>query len=87
MAFLEYLYSDHAPIEEGDPVGVLVLANQFFLPRLLTMAEYHIAKELKTIISDDYTETSDIDVISIMEDSKVWILSCVMMVKTTKQFA
>ena len=28
MSFLEYLYTDHAPIEEGDSMGILELANR-----------------------------------------------------------
>jgi len=29
LAILEYMYTDHAPIEEGDSMGILVLANEF----------------------------------------------------------
>ena len=29
MSFLEYLYTDHAPIEEGDSIGILELANRW----------------------------------------------------------
>ena len=77
MALLEYLYSDHAPIEEGDPVGVLVLANQFCQPRLVALAEYYITKELENSINEKYPENSNVDVVAIMDDSKVWI--CAMM--------
>ena len=35
LALLEYLYTDHAPIEEGDSVGILELSNKYVLPRLM----------------------------------------------------
>ena len=85
MALLEYLYSDHAPIGEGDPVGVLVLANQFCQPRLVNLAEYYVTKELQNAINDKCTENIDVDVVAIMENSKVWI--CIIIIKKTKQLA
>ena len=86
MALLEYLYSDHTPIEEGDPVGILVLANQFCQPRLVALAEYYITKELEESISDTCTETSDVDVVDIMEKSMVGILICAIIYEKMGQF-
>ncbi|KAM9998538.1 hypothetical protein ACTFIY_008192 [Dictyostelium cf. discoideum] len=47
MAILEYLYTAHAPIEEGDSVGILVLANRFDLRRLVSLCELYISKEIE----------------------------------------
>ena len=44
MAMLEYLYTDHSPIEETDSISVLVLANQYVLPRLMSLCELYITK-------------------------------------------
>lgn len=41
---LEYLYTDHSPIEETDSISVLVLANQYVLPRLMSLCELYITK-------------------------------------------
>ncbi|GAM24261.1 hypothetical protein SAMD00019534_074360 [Acytostelium subglobosum LB1] len=46
-AVLEYLYTAHAPIEEGDSVGILVLANRFGLSRLVSLCELYISKEIE----------------------------------------
>ena len=75
MGLLEYMYSDHAPIEGGDPVGVLVLANQFCQPRFVTMAEYCITNGIRITVTEKYAET--VDVVSIMNNSKVWLIETV----------
>ena len=41
---LEYLYTDHSPIEETDSISVLVLANRYVLPRLMSLCELYITK-------------------------------------------
>ena len=46
LALLEYLYTDHAPIEDGDAVGIMVLADRFCLPRLVNLCELYITKEV-----------------------------------------
>lgn len=46
LALLEYLYTDHVPIEEGDLVEIMVLADSLCLPRLVTLCELYITKEL-----------------------------------------
>ncbi|EGC30174.1 hypothetical protein DICPUDRAFT_50894 [Dictyostelium purpureum] len=47
MAVLEYLYTAHAPIEEGDSVGILIMANRFDLRRLVSLCELYISKEIE----------------------------------------
>lgn len=39
MALLEYIYTEHAPIEEGDPLLIMELADQYRVPRLITLCE------------------------------------------------
>ena len=46
LALLEYLYTDHAPIEEGNSVEIMVLADRFCLPRLVTLCELYITKKV-----------------------------------------
>ena len=47
MAFLEYLYTDHSPIEEGDSLGILELSNKYVMPRLMMLCELYISKEVE----------------------------------------
>ncbi|KYQ89223.1 hypothetical protein DLAC_09875 [Tieghemostelium lacteum] len=47
MALFEYLYTAHAPIEDGDSVGILVLANRFGIGRLVSLCELYISKEIE----------------------------------------
>lgn len=66
LAFLEFLYTDHSPIcESGDSVGILILANRFGLPRLVTLCELYITKEVETATSDGI-EKADIDVVGLL---------------------
>ena len=72
MALLAYLYSDHAPIEEGDPVSILVLANQFFQPRLVTLAEYYITKGIQRPFNENAVDAEeDVDVVAILYSAMV----------------
>ncbi|EGG18219.1 Rab GTPase [Cavenderia fasciculata] len=50
-AILEYLYTSHAPIEDNDSVGILVLANRFGLSRLMTLCELYISKEIDRAVA------------------------------------
>eukprot|EP00118_Oscarella_pearsei_P021081 m.234370 g.234370 ORF g.234370 m.234370 type:complete len:468 (+) comp40109_c0_seq16:1043-2446(+) len=65
LALLEYLYTDHAPVEETDSVGLLVLANRFCLPRLVTLCELYIPKEVDRATANCIAE-ADIDVIGLL---------------------
>ncbi|KAF2074608.1 hypothetical protein CYY_004078 [Polysphondylium violaceum] len=47
MSILEYLYTAHAPIEDHDSIGILVLANRFDLKRLVSLCELYISKEIE----------------------------------------
>jgi len=47
MSVLEYLYTAHAPIEDHDSIGILVLANRFDLKRLVSLCELYISKEIE----------------------------------------
>ena len=70
LVLLEYLYTNRAPIEESDTVGIMILANQFCLPRLVTLCEYYITMEVEHSFSKD-TEKPDIDVLSLFLTSQV----------------
>ncbi len=62
LAFLEYLYTDHAPIEEGDSVGILELSNRNVMPRLMALCELYISKEVERVTSASIAQ-ADVDVI------------------------
>ena len=47
MAFLQYLYTDHCPIEEGEATLILVLANQYCVNRLKALCELYISKSVE----------------------------------------
>jgi len=65
-AFLTYLYSCHAPIlESKDSVGILVLANQYNLPHLLTLCELYITKQVEIATRDDIIK-ADVDIIGLL---------------------
>ena len=44
MAFLQYLYADDCPIEEGGTTMILVLANQYGVNRLKALCELRISE-------------------------------------------
>ena len=62
LALLEYLYTDHAPIEEGDSVGILELSNKYVLPRLMALCELYISKEVERATAESITQ-ADVDVV------------------------
>ena len=63
LAYLEYLYTDHAPIEEGDALGILELANQYAVPHLLVSFEFYTSKEVERGTAKGVAQ-ADLDVIS-----------------------
>ncbi|XP_071101388.1 rho-related protein racA-like [Haliotis cracherodii] len=65
LALLEYIYTDHAPIEGGDAVGILVLADEYCQPRLVNLCELYITKEVDRSCTKNI-EKSDIDVIGLL---------------------
>ncbi|XP_013385052.1 rho-related protein racA [Lingula anatina] len=70
LAFLEYLYTDHAPIEDGDSVGIMVLADEYCQRRLVNLCELYITKEVDRSCRDNI-EKSDIDVIGLLLTSQI----------------
>ena len=67
---LEYLYTDHAPIEEGDSVGIMVLADQYCQNRLINLCELYITKEIDRSCTKNI-EKMDIDVVGVLQTSQV----------------
>ncbi|XP_062609744.1 rho-related protein racA-like [Saccostrea cucullata] len=70
LALLEYLYTDHAPIEEGDSVGIMVLADEYCQKRLINLCELYITKEVDRNVSKQI-EKSEIDVIGLLLTSQL----------------
>ncbi len=62
LALLEYLYTDHAPIEESDAVGILALSNQYAVSRLMGLCELYISKEVERRTADSIAQ-ADLNVI------------------------
>ena len=62
LAFLEYLYTDHCSIDEGDSVGILELSNEYMVPRLTSLCELYIQNEVDRATSESLP-LADIDVI------------------------
>ncbi|XP_048780651.2 rho-related protein racA-like isoform X2 [Ostrea edulis] len=69
-ALLEYLYTDHAPIEDGDSVGIMVLADEYCQKRLINLCELYITKEVDRSVTKQI-EKSDIDVIGLLLTSQL----------------
>lgn len=62
LSLLEYLYTDHAPIEDGDSIGILQLANQYVQPRLMALCELYISKEVERATMASIAQ-ADVDII------------------------
>lgn len=63
LTFLEYLYTDHSPIEDcADSIGILDLSNRYVLPRLTSLCELYIAKHVERATSESIAQ-ADVDVI------------------------
>lgn len=66
LALLEYLYTDHAPLEESnDLVGILTLADENCQSRLVNLCELYISKEVDRACRDRI-ERAEIDVIGLL---------------------
>jgi Rho family protein len=59
------LYTDHSPIEESDSVGILMLADQYGMHRLVNLCELYITKEVDKSVTKNI-EKSEIDVIGLL---------------------
>jgi len=65
-AFLQYLYSAHAPIQEcEDSVGILMLSHQFDITRLITLCELYISKQIE-VATTNGIEKAEIDIIGLL---------------------
>jgi len=65
-AFLMYLYSAHCPIQESeDSVGILALAHQFNISRLITLCELYISKQIE-VATTNGIEKAEIDIIGLL---------------------
>ena len=62
LAFLEYLYTDHSPIEDEDSVGILELSNKYVMPRLMTLCELYISKQVEKATAQSIAK-ADVDVV------------------------
>jgi len=70
-AFLKYIYSDHSPILEcEDSVGILSLANEYGLTRLITLCELYISKQVEVATANDISK-ADIDIIGLLLTSQL----------------
>lgn len=59
---LEYLYTDHSPIEETDSIGIMILANQYVQPRLSTLCQLYVTKQVDKACAKSIAE-ADINII------------------------
>jgi len=71
-AFLQFLYSDHCPIQENeDSIGILTLAHTYSLTRLVSLCELYITKQVEVATANDITK-APIDVIGILIASQLY---------------
>jgi hypothetical protein len=75
MALLEYLHCDHAEIEAGDSVGILVLANQYNACCLVSLCELYTTKQVDRMV-EARIERAEVDVIGLLLCAEVSTLSC-----------
>ncbi|CAL1534791.1 unnamed protein product [Lymnaea stagnalis] len=72
IALLEYLYTDHAPLEEStDLVGVLSLADENCQQRLVNLCELYISKEVDRACQSRI-ERAEIDVIGLLNTAHIF---------------
>ncbi|XP_069121947.1 rho-related protein racA-like isoform X2 [Argopecten irradians] len=71
LALLEYLYTDHSPIEEIEVVGLLVLADEYGQKRVMNLCELYITKEVDKSVTKNI-EKSEIDVIGLLHTSQTY---------------
>ncbi|XP_059174204.1 rho-related protein racA-like [Physella acuta] len=72
LALLEYLYTDHAPLEESeDLVGILALADENCLPRLANLCELYLSKEVDKACQAKI-QRAEIDVIGLLNTAHLF---------------
>jgi small GTP-binding protein len=64
-AFLEYLYTAHAPLADSTAVSILTICNQYSLSRPITLCELYISKIIEKEIVQGI-EKADIDIIELL---------------------
>ncbi|OWF34062.1 rho-related protein racA-like [Mizuhopecten yessoensis] len=69
LALLEYLYTDHSPIEEIEVMELLVLADKYGQKRLMNLCELYIGKEIDKSVAKNI-EKAEIDVIGLLHTSQ-----------------
>ena len=75
LAFLEYLYTGHAPINQGNVIDMLALSNRYVMPRLMVLCELYISKEVERATAESIAQ-ADIDVIGKRERVVHMQMSC-----------
>jgi len=65
MAFLEYVYTAHAPIQQVDPIALMSLSNRFGITRLITLCELHMSKVVERE-TENNIEKADIDIVGLL---------------------
>ncbi|XP_064386490.1 rho-related protein racA-like [Halichondria panicea] len=65
VCFLEYLYTDHAPIEEGNSMEILKLADRYVMSRLMSLCELYISKHVERATKHSIAK-ADVDVIGLL---------------------
>jgi len=63
LPFLEYLYTDHAPIEQSDAVGILIEANKYGISRLVTLCELYISKIVEKATAESIERSGSLSTI------------------------
>jgi len=70
LALLEFMYTDHSPIDVNDSVGIMVLADEYGQSRLIDICELYITKEVDRSVSKRKKKT-EIDVIGLLLTAQV----------------
>lgn len=68
--FVEYLYTEHAPIEETGPHGLIEVANKYGVTRLITLCELYATREIDKAIAAGIFK-ADIDIVDILQHAQV----------------
>jgi len=69
LALLEYFYTDHSPIEDGDSMGILALANEYCAERLISLCELYVSKTVDKAVAVGI-EKAEINVVGLLLDAQ-----------------
>ena len=71
LILLEFLYTGHAPLDQGvDPVALLMLCDKYNVARLANLCEIHLSKLVDNKCCKNI-EKADIDVIGLLNLANV----------------